>query len=184
MAVKAINPARVRELFTYDLETGVLYWANPVSSKVKAGDVAGCEKSDGVGNRYWVVKIDNVQYRRSRVVWAYVHGVDPGCEIDHWDRDSLNDRIGNLREATRVQNAINRVCPKLVYHNLPQGVRPKRKHGKFVGYIAQVERAGKRRQLGPFATPERAAEARVNALTDLHGAEWLPGEAPRTGTLF
>ena len=174
MPVKQIDPARVRELFTYDPETGVLYWAKPQSRRVKVGDVAGCEKSDGPGGRYWVVKVDDVQYRRARAVWAYVNGVNPPDEIDHEDRNSLNDRIGNLREATRVQNGVNRICPKLVHHNLPRGVRPKRKYGRLIGYRGEVTVHGKRRSLGPYGTPEAAGRAVERVLAEAHGAEWLP----------
>ena len=174
MTIKAIDPARVRELFTYDPSTGVLRWAKPQSNRVKVGDVAGCIKSSGAGHQYWVVKFDDVQYRRARVVWAFVHGVDPGAEVDHRDRDTLNDRISNLREATRTQNALNRVSPKSVYPHLPQRVRPKRRRGKHVGYIARATIDGRRRDFGPYASPEEASQAVEAAIAHAHGAEWLP----------
>lgn len=173
MTVKPIDPARVRELFTYDPETGVLSWAKPQGRRVKVGDVAGCAKSNGSGQRYWIIKVDGVAYRRARLVWAYVHGEAPVDEVDHRDRDSLNDRIGNLREATRVQNGVNRVCPKLVHHNLPQGVRPKRKRGQVVAYRGRALIDGHRVEF-QRSTPEEAGEACQRALREAHGPEWLP----------
>lgn len=40
-------------------------------------------------------------------IWAYHHNKWPEDEIDHIDRDKLNNRIENLREADRSLNAIN-----------------------------------------------------------------------------
>jgi hypothetical protein len=42
-----------------------------------------------------------------RVVWAIVHGEWPAGQIDHIDGDRSNNRIGNLRVVSTVENARN-----------------------------------------------------------------------------
>ena len=131
-------------------------------------------KANADGEAYWVIRMDGRRYRRSRLVWAYVHGKSPEAEIDHADRNKLNDRIGNLRPASRAQNGVNRVCPKPCYPDLPRGVRPKRRIGMIIGYRGKVWIAGERREFGPYATPEKAGALVRAALVAAHGAQWVP----------
>ncbi|WP_082016032.1 HNH endonuclease signature motif containing protein [Aureimonas altamirensis] len=184
MVALPIDPERVRELFTYDPLEGVLYWAKPACARIKPGAVAGGLKSDGDRKAYWVVRMDGRRYRRSRLVWAFVHGTNPEFEIDHIDRNYVNDRVENLRLATRTQNSINRVVPKTTYPNLPRGVRPKRKLGNVVGYRGRVVINGRRIDFGPFTSAEAAGRAVRAALVEAHGEAWLPTKTrPRLGTL-
>jgi hypothetical protein len=77
--------------------------------------------------------------------------------VDHIDRDVYNNRIENLRLATRQQNNSNR---GKVLGELPKGV-------VRVGskYRARIFYAGKNHSLGTFKTAEGAAQAyRAKAL--------------------
>ena len=67
-----IDPVRVRELFTYRPDTGVLRWAKPIGHKTKVGNIAGVMK-DGA---YWQIKIEGRRFRRSRRAWACYYGED------------------------------------------------------------------------------------------------------------
>lgn len=62
--------------------------------------------------------VDGVVYRDSahRVVW-YIHNGDipDGYEIDHLDRNKLNNEITNLRLVTRAGNCHNMGAPIGVY---------------------------------------------------------------------
>jgi hypothetical protein len=51
--------------------------------------------------------IDGVGYVASRIIWKLVHGYDP-IEIDHINRAKDDNRLCNLREATRSENCLNR----------------------------------------------------------------------------
>lgn len=174
MAAIPIDPERVRELFTYDPDTGVLRWAKPSCVRIKPGDLAGGLKSNDPLFRYWVVRMDGKRYRRSRLVWAHWYGEDPGDDVDHRDRDKANDRIANLRLATHTQNMVNTVFKKTVHHGMPRGVAPKLLRGKFVGYRGRANINGRRVDLGPYSTAEKAGEAVRRRLASAHGAEWLP----------
>jgi hypothetical protein len=45
--------------------------------------------------------------RRSHIVWVLCRGEWPPSDLDHENRESIDDRIENLRPATTSQNAAN-----------------------------------------------------------------------------
>lgn len=98
-----IDQKTVRELFDYDPENGVLIWKTPHSTKLKPGDIAGNVRKDG----YTQIVIGHESYLAHRLIWLYHKGYLPENDIDHEDRDNTNDRIWNLREATRSCNNTN-----------------------------------------------------------------------------
>lgn len=57
-------------------------------------------------NRYVRVTLFKRQYALHRLVWLWVHGehVPDGLTIDHINGDKKDNRIANLRLATRCQN--------------------------------------------------------------------------------
>lgn len=97
-----------------------------------------------------------------RVIWKMVYGTEP-AEIDHRDGDPSNNRLSNLREATRSQNLANR--RKRHGKLLPKGVQAT-PHGRF---RAEIHARGKTLSLGNFQTPEEAAHAFQVAASAMHG---------------
>jgi hypothetical protein len=99
---------RLRELFRYDAETGFLYWLNLQASNIKPGDPAGHEHVNGL-TRYLCAGINGVLYLNHVLIFAMHYGRWPDLDLDHSpDHDGLNNRIENLREATKAENAANR----------------------------------------------------------------------------
>lgn len=95
--------AELKERLFYDEKTGIFYWKMKPRRRIKTGAVAG-----GVNNRgYLRIKLDNKFYSSHRLAWLYVHGVWPKNFIDHINGDKSDNRICNLREATRRENAQN-----------------------------------------------------------------------------
>lgn len=91
----------LHELFDY--KDGVLYWKlDRANGKVKAGDVAGSKKPDG----RIIISINHKMYKAHRLIFLYHHGRLPKL-VDHDDNNNLNNRIENLRDATKGQNAYN-----------------------------------------------------------------------------
>jgi hypothetical protein len=99
-----ITAARVRELFHYDPETGVLLNRCFRGPAALAGAEAGSVWADG----YRHVQIDKERYAASHIIWLWMTGEWPNDEVDHRSGDRDNNRWKNLRQATVYQNQANR----------------------------------------------------------------------------
>jgi hypothetical protein len=98
----------VRSILEYNPGTGELRWKwrEDVGSRWNtryAGKAAGSVRSDG----YLKITINDRRYLAHRLAWLYVHGEWPPDQIDHIDCDPGNNRIANLRLATRQENSRN-----------------------------------------------------------------------------
>ena len=100
----SIDVEHISTRLSYNPETGDFVWLVNNKGHRRAGDKAGHKNRRG----YWIVKVDQVGYPAHRLAWAMYHGRDTDLEIDHIDGNPLNNRIDNLREATRAQNARNK----------------------------------------------------------------------------
>ncbi len=91
------------ELFVY-LADGSLINKIDRNSRSRAGRVAGMINDSG----YRVTRVNGKNYRVHRIIWEMHHGEIPcGLEIDHINRDRLDNRIENLRLATRHEQNLN-----------------------------------------------------------------------------
>src|SRR5258708_7110488 len=100
-----ITQERLRELLTYDPETGIFRWKKERNHYVKAGKIAGFKH---IVHGYMHIKIDYVLYRSHALAWLYVTGefpVYPHIQIDHRNSKRDDNRFENLRKATHAQNA-------------------------------------------------------------------------------
>jgi hypothetical protein len=146
-----ITPERLRELLTYDPDTGVFTWRGGVR-RVRPGMIAGhAPPSTG----YRRIFIDQKPYVAHRLAWLYVHGRWPLADIDHADGDPGNNALANLREASRTQNHGNR---KRACNNRSgfKGVSFKPECNKW---YARIYVSYRQHHLGYFSTPEAAAAA-------------------------
>ena len=57
---------------------------------------------------YWDIGLDDKRFYAHQLAWLYVHGVWPKAEIDHINMDRADNRLVNLREATKAQNNFRR----------------------------------------------------------------------------
>lgn len=148
-----LTQARLRELLSYEPETGVFRWLSP-KGRCPAGGVAGSPMGEG----YLYVKIDGAKYYAHRLAWLYVHGQWPEHQIDHGNRVRADNRIANLRDATPKENMANRAARRLSPRWLPPGVAEI--NGRFK---ARITRGGKSKRLGSFGTAEEAWAAYCSA---------------------
>jgi len=95
-----ITQNQVRDLFDY--RDGELYWKVSLAHKIKINDMAGSINNTG----YKRVGINNKDYLNHRLIFLMFYGRLPTF-IDHIDNNPLNNRIENLREATKSQNSQN-----------------------------------------------------------------------------
>lgn len=98
-----LTQARLREVLNYDPETGEFTWRVNKSSRARIGQRTGSK--DGRG--YLHTTIDWKFYDLHRLAWFYVHGHWPAIHIDHINGKRTDNRLVNLREATRSQNQAN-----------------------------------------------------------------------------
>lgn len=157
----ALTADRLRELLDYDPETGVFTW-RVSRSNVHAGTTAGsAHRVMG----YRLIRVDGHKYMAHRLAWLYTTGRWPLGEIDHINRDGLDNRIVNLRDASRSQNAGNQKRRTTNTSGL-KGASPLR--GKWQGKICV---RGEQIYLGLFDTPE-AAHAAYCAAAEKHFGEF------------
>lgn len=160
-------------LLNYDLDTGVFTWKVDISRRIKAGMKAGTVSSNG----YLKIKLNGKAYRAHHLAWLVCKSELPQQEIDHINGNKLDNRIINLRLATRSQNN----CNMLLRSDNSSGYKgvswqlPNRK------WVARISVNRKRITLGFFASKEEAAEAYRAASIQFHG-EFSPfnsGTNPR-----
>lgn len=101
-----------------------------------------------------------------RIAWYMATGVDPiDFELDHINGDKTDNRICNLRRATRADNNRNQTKRKNNTSGY-KGVSWSKTYSKWVAYIG-VD--WKRQHLGYFDTPKGAHVAYKDAANKLHG---------------
>jgi len=111
----------------------------------------------------------------SRYIWLLHTGDWPKQEIDHINRDPLDNRVRNLRDVSRSENNKNwtPLCRlgmkfKNKKSGLPAGVAFSPKH-KSRPYKASVYTNGKAKHLGRFTTAEEATAAYQLAVQQIKG---------------
>lgn len=101
---KTLTAEALRSRLAYDETSGLFTRVTTTNARHRIGGLAGTLHSKG----YWVIGIDGKNYKAHRLAWLYVHGEWPAGEIDHINGDKRDNRIANLRVATRSENTTNR----------------------------------------------------------------------------
>ena len=175
MAKKDLPPIEtLREILDLDPAAGKLHWKHRSPSFFKteananawnaryAGKEAFTSKD---GNGYHNGCIFSVSTHAHIVVWAIHYGEYPASVVDHADGDPSNNKINNLRLATRQENNRNR--------------RPSRgSSSRYLGVMwrpakgfweAAIRFDGKQHFLGYFRDEWEAAQAYNRAASEKFG---------------
>ena len=99
-----ITQADLHEWLNYNPETGVFTWNKKPNRRIKAGSAASNPRRDG----YERIGLMGRRYLTHRLAWLHVFGELPDCDIDHINGDPSDNRICNLRKASRSENLFNR----------------------------------------------------------------------------
>lgn len=57
---------------------------------------------------YLIIKVKNKQFKSHRIAWLLNYGKFPESELDHINRNKLDNRIQNLRESNRSEQNKNK----------------------------------------------------------------------------
>ena len=162
------TPEQLRELLTYDPDTGKLYWKERAVDFFADGNVGRdivCERwnkrysgkeaftATNKGG-YKVGSIFDSLLRAHRVAWAIYYGEWPKDQVDHINGDRSDNRIVNLRNASNTENQWNsRARGGYSKH---KGVTWDKNRGLW---MAKISVNGKCINLGRFPTEESAHAA-------------------------
>lgn len=156
-----ISIEKLRHHYSYDPETGAFTRLITFKGGKPSGIVQGHIDTQG----YLRIGIKGKSYKAHRLAWFFVHGVWPSGQIDHIDRNKLNNRISNLRDVTQSYNQHNRVEARRDNVAGLLGVRFNKKDGK---YHARITANRKHLFLGQFDDPQEASAAYFAAKEELH----------------
>ena len=162
-----LTAERLREVLHYCPETGLFTWIVAVGRRVRAGDRAGTADNQG----YAVITFAGRRYLAHRLAWLYTFASWPKGEIDHSNRDRGDNRLKNLREATRSENQQNTLTPS----RNTSGHKGVVWHGRARKWQACLMVNQRQVYLGTFASPESAIAARKAAEAKYH--PFAPKEA-------
>lgn len=151
---------RLKSLLAYDAETGAFTWLEPRGGQA-CGSPAGCRNRNG----YIEITVHRRIHKAHRLAWLYVHGEWPPHEIDHINGDKADNRLANLRPATRAQNVANTALRS----DSASGIKGVHWSVASRKWEAQIKLKGKTRHLGLFTNIEEAADAYRCAATECFG---------------
>jgi len=163
-----ITPELLRQLLDYDCKTGKFHWRKRDVSFFSASrhcdgwntKYAGRETMTSVNAYgYLSTKIFSEHVLSHRAAWAYHYGEWPKGQIDHINGERSDNRILNLRDVHRNENAKNRreyACNK----SGATGVCWHKRHKKW---RAAIGAEGRKIYLGVFDDISDAIAARKSA---------------------
>jgi hypothetical protein len=151
----------LRRDYTYDPDTGVIY---------RQGKKTGARKGDRSYRRIEIRKSDPnyltviCECLAHQVAWFLTYGEWTMQEIDHIDGNGDNNKLNNLRLATRSENQCNRKKGTAKTSSQYKGVYCNKNR-----WTASIVSQGKTKHLGSFSTELEAAQAYDIACKELHG---------------
>ena len=162
---KDITREEVDRILSYDPLTGIMrYKVARANGKFPVGSVAGYSSTGG----YIMIGVNYKYYKAHRLAWLLYYGEWPPLNIDHINRDTSDNRIGNLRLCNQSQNSINSKMFKTNTSGV-RGVsfRSERKGTK--NWVARITHQGKKITLGYFYSREDAEKARIAVESRFYG---------------
>lgn len=144
------NVDKIKEVVSYDPETGNFTWIKSRKGHAKAGKTAGGNHGRG----YRTIVVNNEEYLAHRLAWAMFYGDAPNdMQIDHINGDRKDNRICNLRIAPHSDNCRNSKVRKHSKTGI-KGVKKCRNK-----WHTRIRVNGAEIWLGSYATPEEAKTA-------------------------
>ena len=154
-----MNIQKLRETFSYHKDGHLL------RKESKAFNAKILEKTNHLDSKgYRVTWFNGKVEREHRLIFAMHEGYLPEI-VDHIDRDKSNNKIENLRAATKSQNNVN----SRIKSNNKSGVKGVYFCKSTNMWRARISFNGKTNEIGRFNDLQRAKEARVEAEKSIFG---------------
>jgi putative component of toxin-antitoxin plasmid stabilization module len=144
---RKIIPQETREYLDYCPIKGSFTWIKKVYRNTIVGSEAGTVGKNG----YRYITFKGQKILAHRLAWLFQYGEQPPPQIDHINRERLDNRVSNLRSASSSLNGHNRT-----------GVKGVRRH-KDSGWQAYISINRKFINLYCGPSYEKAVAARANA---------------------
>ena len=161
---QALSHDYLTKVLSYNAESGKFIWKKPASYQLHPADDAFiCINASG----YVFICINRIRYKAHRLAWFYHYGEWPSDktpQIDHVNGNRADNRIANLRLATKIKNSRNLKIRNSNTSGYP-GVSLIKTTGKWRAYIGNG--CGKYISLGCYNTYEEAVIARKQAEKEL-----------------
>lgn len=165
-----LTQEKLKEVLDYNPISGEFFWRDYQLPSRKARRKTGraCIGSRAGHNRkrdgYLELRYDGTLYLGHRLAWLYVHGEWPSGELDHINGNPADNRIKNLRPATRSQQNGNTRRRR----NNKTGFKGVCKYrDRYSAYIKIPKQKSK--YLGSFASPQEAHQAYIAAAREVFG---------------
>lgn len=151
-----LSQERLRKLFNYNPDSGLFF---------RRKKTTGCRFHLPAGNNnhgYIRMQVDGVSYQAHRLAWLYVYGYWPQCDLDHINNERNDNRITNLRLASRSQNLANSRTKR-------NGLKGVYFHKKSQTWHARIQINYHKISLGYYDTEQEAHHAYCIAAQKYHG---------------
>lgn len=141
----------ITEYLSYNPETGILTWIKRPNKQIYIGTRAGSLKKDG----YRTIHFQGKTFQEHRLIWYLYYGEHPKGQIDHINQIRHDNRIINLRDVSKSENARNRSQQdsRLKERGIWYCKRRKR-------YIAEIRIKGKKIYQASFTDIDEAIQQR------------------------
>ncbi len=170
-----ITPFEIRELLDYNPEPGLFVWKErlirPGHRTDKMWNADNANKQAGYVDAHGYVRItltvkgQKHYIKAHRLVWFWVTGAWPPEDIDHINMDRSDNRIANLRLATRAENRTNTRAQS----NSKSGIKGVSFDKVNNLWRVNITKDGKTKNLGRFLTLEEAVAVRQRHAIALFG---------------
>lgn len=149
--MSTLTVEQLRKALDYDPRTGTFVWLVAKRGTAR-GTTAGTLNSNG----YITIAVCGRLYKAHRLAWFHIHGEWPPNDIDHVNGIRTDNRLENLRLATRSQNCANKSSHRRDNTSGVKGVTWDKGRQKW---MAKIQVAGDHKFLGRFTSLEEAADS-------------------------
>lgn len=150
----------LKRKLSYNPETG-LFTRNCLMPGSGIGAICGTTKASG----YVIVCVDRTLYRAHRLAWFYQYGRWPIGDVDHINRVRSDNRIANLREASRSDN----LCNSSIRSDNKCGIRGVSFNKLNRNYTVKIEKNGELLVKHGINTLEEAEYLAAAFIREMHG---------------